>query len=197
MDLMRSDRSLFFSGFMKNPRAVGAILPSSPFLTEEILSCIDWDRLQAIAEIGPGTGPFTRGIVERCRENTRFFAVEIDPQFVEHLTARFPGLDIVQADASQLVELCTQRGIAALDAVISGLPWAVFSNELQRKLLTSIFDSLASHGTFSTFAYLHGLQLSAGKRFREMLHERFSSVEISRVVWRNVPPAIVYHCRKN
>ena len=194
--MLNGDWIKFFKGFIKHPAAVGAIAPSSRDLACEMLRRIDWNQSTAIAEIGPGTGPFTQAILERCGKSTRFFAVEIDPQFVSHVKQRFPLADIAQADASELKALCMERQISQLDALVSGLPWAVFPEELQRKILDAILDSLGPNGRFSTFAYLHGLPLPAGQRFRRLLKKNFRSVETSPILWRNLPPAIVYHCQK-
>ncbi len=51
-------------------------------------------------------------------------------------------------------------------------------------------------GVFVTFAYLQGLVLPSGKKFKHNLKKYFSHVERSEVVWGNVPPAIVYRCLK-
>ena len=65
------------------------------------------------------------------------------------------------------------------------------------KLLAVELDELLSEGGyFATFAYLQGLMLPAGIRFRKLLNELFSEVTTSRVVWKNLPPALVYRCRK-
>lgn len=194
--LPNGDWIKFIKGFIKHPGAVGAIAPSSRYLASEMLRQIDWKTCSAVAEIGPGTGPFTQAILDQCGKSTRFFAVEINPQFVKHLKQRFPLADIVQADASDLKALCIERQISQIDALVSGLPWAAFSEDLQRKILTAILACLGPHGRFSTFAYLHGLPLPAGQRFRRLLNENFRSVEISPILWRNLPPAIVYHCQK-
>jgi phospholipid N-methyltransferase len=51
-------------------------------------------------------------------------------------------------------------------------------------------------GVFITFAYLHGLRLKGARRFRMLLENSFSGVAVSRPVWWNIPPAIIYSCRK-
>jgi phosphatidylethanolamine/phosphatidyl-N-methylethanolamine N-methyltransferase len=38
--------------------------------------------------------------------------------------------------------------------------------------------------------------LKSAQRFREVLKQRFGSVSVSPVVWRNLPPAIFYSCRR-
>ncbi len=67
---------------------------------------------------------------------------------------------------------------------------------MQAELLQATHDALADGGQFATFAYLHGLPLPAARRFRKRLGAFFSSVGRSRIVWRNLPPALVYQCTK-
>jgi len=47
-----------------------------------------------------------------------------------------------------------------------------------------------------TFTYVTSLALSSGKRFRSFLERSFGRVRLSPVIWRNLPPAIVYDCVK-
>jgi hypothetical protein len=44
--------------------------------------------------------------------------------------------------------------------------------------------------------YLQSAPLPAGRRFRQKLRERFGAVKSSHIVWKNVPPAVVYYVRK-
>jgi phospholipid N-methyltransferase len=62
--------------------------------------------------------------------------------------------------------------------------------------LAAIVDVLPKGGYFTTFAYLQGTILPTGINFRKRLEKYFSSVEKSRVVWLNIPPAFVYRCKK-
>jgi phospholipid N-methyltransferase len=55
---------------------------------------------------------------------------------------------------------------------------------------------LKPKGQFVTFAYLHGLPLPAGRQFAARLPEYFTEIRKSHPVWRNVPPALVYRCRR-
>ena len=105
-----------------------------------------------------------------------------------------PGDANVFATAGR--ELLEETGLGAIDSIVCGLPWAVFDEELQDSLLNATLDSLKPGGQFATFAYLQGLLLPAGKRFKEKLAQSFSKVETSPTVWRNLPPAFVYRCTK-
>ena len=61
---------------------------------------------------------------------------------------------------------------------------------------STIVESLRPGGTFATFAYLHALCLPNARRFRKRLESVFTKVELSPVVWMNLPPAFVYRCTK-
>ena len=63
--------------------------------------------------------------------------------------------------------------ISELDAVISGLPWASFPEKIQIAILDAVYDNLKSGGIFNTFAYLQGLFLPTGMRFRKLLNRYF------------------------
>jgi phospholipid N-methyltransferase len=83
-----------------------------------------------------------------------------------------------------------------VDCILSGLPWAAFPEQLQDRLLEEACKNLAPQGFFVTFAYLQGLLLPAGRRFARKIRGRFTHVEKSPVVWRNLPPAFVYRCQR-
>jgi phospholipid N-methyltransferase len=79
---------------------------------------------------------------------------------------------------------------------VSGLPWAGFAATRQTRILDAVVASLRPGGWFTTFAYVHAAGWPPGRRFRRLLEARFSEVERSRVVWKNLPPAFVYRCRE-
>ena len=157
---------------------------------------IDWPNLQAVVEYGPGTGSFTRAILEAKRRESRCFAIELEPAFVAILKRRFPGVVVHQDSVANVRALCDREGIEQVDAIISGLPWAAFPESLQTQFLDAAMSVLKPGGQFVTFAYLQGLLLPAGKRFRRMLQRYFAEVGTSGVVWFNLPPAFVYRCRR-
>ena len=92
--------------------------------------------------------------------------------------------------------LCNREGIEQVDCIVSGLPWASFLDDIQTQYLDAMMTVLRPGGQFVTFAYLQGLLLPAGQRFRRKLGNYFSQVTRSRTVWMNLPPAFVYRCRR-
>lgn len=168
---------------------------SSASLARVITSEVGLAEASVVVELGPGTGAFTGHIRKAMRPDGRFFAVERNPQMVATLRQRFPEVTVHRACATQLRELLAAEGVGKADVVICGLPWAAFPDALQEQLLWSITAALAPGGVFTTFAYLQGLLLPAGRKFRKRLDERFASVTRSRTVWANLPPAFCYRCR--
>jgi phosphatidylethanolamine/phosphatidyl-N-methylethanolamine N-methyltransferase len=189
--------SLKFAGrFLRRPTRIGAIAPSSRRLASTIASWPRLDRADVVVEFGPGTGAFTPHILERLRPGATYFALELDRWMCEVFQQRFPGVAVHCDTVANVGKYLQARGFSAADCIISGLPWATFSDALRAELMQNTLAALNDGGHFATFAYLHARFLSAAKSFRRALAENFSHVSTSRIVWRNLPPAIVYQCVK-
>ncbi|WP_027327548.1 class I SAM-dependent methyltransferase [Helicobacter pametensis] len=181
--------------FLRNPRKIGAVCSSSRSLASAMIEGMGIEEARNIAEIGPGLGVFTHEILRIKQPHGQFFALEVNPVFVKELQKTYPQAKIFHRGAEEILDVLSQEGISeGLDAVVSGLPWSVFSSKEQDFLLEKIYASLREGGTFSTFAYV--LPTPQAKRFRKKLFTIFDSVRISRIVWRNFPPACVYYCQK-
>lgn len=180
--------------FLKNPQKTGAICSSSAKLACAMIDGVGLEKAQSIAEIGPGLGAFTREIIKKKSETSLFFVLEINGELVEKLQNKFPQLKIYHNGAEELPQILKQEQINGLDAIISGLPWSIFSSKVQDDLLDKIYNSLNDEGYFSTFAYI--FPTPQAYKFRKKLFNRFASVRISRIVWKNFPPAYVYYCQK-
>ncbi|MCG5213719.1 methyltransferase domain-containing protein [Streptosporangium soli] len=193
---MPRDASLFIEQFMRAPTVIGAVAPSSRRLSEVVTSPVPETGDPVIVELGPGTGPFTAAIQQRLGGRGHHLAIEINEPMAKRLARRFPKVDIVSADAATLPELLAERGLTHADVVVSGLPWAAFPGDLQRRLLSAVTRSLLPSGAFTTFAYAHAVPLSTARRFRHLLRTTFEEVVPGRTVWRNLPPAFVYNARR-
>ena len=189
---MARQTGAFLREFTRSPFATGSLVPSSRWLATETVSAIPSDGQPLVVELGPGTGAITGAIQGRLAGRGNHLAVELNPRFAELIEARFPTVDVVNADAAQLPELVRSRGFGQVDVIVSGLPWATFTEALQDSLLEAVVGSLAPHGSFATFAYLHALWTPPARRFRRRLRDNFDDVVVGRTVWRNLPPALVY-----
>lgn len=192
----RAARRAFLAAVLRNPGQVGAVAPTSEAMAELLTRIVPRSGTPVVVELGPGTGAVTGVIDDRLPPGARHVAVELDPAMAAFLQRTHPGTDVVEGDAIKLGALLAEHDVEHADAVVSGLPWSLFDDETQASILTQIAAVIAPDGAFTTFAYRHGLVLPAAHRFRRALHETFEEVLISATVWRNVPPAFVYVCRR-
>lgn len=186
----------FLWEYMKKPGVVGAIAPSSTCLARRMVEWLDLEHAKVVVEYGPGTGAFTRAILEAKGSGCAYLGIEIHPVLAGMFRERFPGLRLYQASVKDVRRICDAEGISEVDCVVSGLPWASFSSASQKECLDAMMSVLRMDGQFVTFAYLQGLMLPAGLRFRKRLGLYFRQVSTSKTVWRNVPPAFVYRCAR-
>ncbi|MFD2168433.1 class I SAM-dependent methyltransferase [Tumebacillus lipolyticus] len=180
------DRWVFLSKFLSAPKQVGSILPSSQHLTRKMMSHVPWHEVDSIAELGAGTGVFTRAIYDRLSQGGKAIIFEYDDAMRDRLIERWPSLNY-WSDATELNQALSISKMGELDCVISGLPFANFEQSLRDKLLDEVVSALRPGGLFIAFQY--SLQM------RKQLRQRFSSVKVD-FVPLNVPPAFVYVCRK-
>jgi len=192
----RAARRAFLRAALRAPGTVGAVTPSSPQLAAVLASIVPRTGTPTVVELGPGTGAVSAVIEERLPAGARHVAVELDAEMVEYLRRTRPGLEVVPGDARNLSALLAERGIDHVDSVICGLPWALFDDVTQQAVLAEVSRAIGDTGAFTTFAYLHGMTLGAARQFRRTLRGSFEEMLVSATVWRNVPPAFVYVCRR-
>jgi phospholipid N-methyltransferase len=64
---------------------VGAIAPSSRYLTQAMLRPLPLGNAQVVVELGPGTGVMTRAMLDVMPSNATLLTFEINPRFARHL----------------------------------------------------------------------------------------------------------------
>lgn len=186
----------FFRLYLTNPNVIGAVAPSSIHLAKRMVEWLDWDKTLAVVEYGPGTGSFTTEIMKCTNPGCKYVGIEINPILARVFRERFPTLTLYEDSVANVRKICDKERIEAADCIVCGLPWASFSSKAQTEFLEAMMTVLRPGGQFVTFAYLQGLLLPAGLRFRKRLREYFSHVSRSETVWLNMPPAFVYRCRR-
>jgi phosphatidylethanolamine/phosphatidyl-N-methylethanolamine N-methyltransferase len=182
----------FLTAFATKPFHMGAVVPSSRQLAEMML--LKFKPGDVVAEIGPGTGAMTRVLQTRLADPAHYHGFDINHEFVAGLRKSFPSLQFSQDSAENLSTHFP--GVSSLDYIVCSLPWTIWPSEHQAKVLEGIVAPLKKDGYFVTFCYWPTLYAPAGQALKRLLKKTFSSVELTPVVWRNIPPAAVYICRK-
>lgn len=196
----------FLKEFIRSPRDIGAVAPSSRRLAAAMLRDLDLKSAHAVVEYGPGTGIFTRAVLDELGPRwladgeppRRFVAIEHNRKMVDMLRADHPEVTVVHDSAANVIEVCRNSGIApgTVDCIVSGLGWASFTDALRTEILEATAKVLKPGGRFHTFAYQTGFLIPGSWHFRSEIKRLFSEVRTGRVVWGNLPPAFVYQCVK-
>ena len=146
-----------------------------------------------VVELGPGTGAFTGLILKRLKGRGRCLAVEASHTYAVILRRRYPRCEVVHDSAENLGRLL---GGQRASCIVSGLPWGNMFPQTQNQILQAVLKSLTPGGQFTAFAYLHAAWFPTSRRFQRRLKQHFQRVESTPVIWRNLPPAYVIHCRR-
>jgi len=178
----------FLIEYLKNPRSVGAVCPSSKYLAAKMIAGINFGNAKCIVEYGPGTGVFTDELIKRKNPDTILILIEKDPGFFELLAHKYANKQdvfVVNGTAGDVATHLDTHGFEFADYVVSGLPFASLPTEVTEQILRGTCEVLREGGEFITFQYT---------RFK-MGHIRKHFATLT-VTWefRNVPPAYVLRC---
>jgi phospholipid N-methyltransferase len=181
----------FVEAFLREPLSVGALWPSSPHLARAVAEACDFAPGDLVAELGPGTGSFTELLLQRLRGRGRLVALELSETNIAELRRRFPHCETIHDSAEHLPRYLEGRRARC---VVSGLAWGNMLPALQDRIFNAMLASLAPDGQFVAFAYVHARFFPTTLRFRKLMFRHFRRVELTPVIWRNLPPAHVYRC---
>lgn len=180
----------FIIQYIKNPRTVGAVAPSSKKLAYKMIEDIDFENASCIVEYGPGMGVFTEKILNKKKRSTIFIAIEYNVEFYKVLKEKYNGeknFILINDSAENLVNYLNENGIDKIDYIISGLPFASLPHAMSKKILSITKENLKDKGQFITFQY----SLLKMKFFETY----FDKIRIKKV-FLNFPPAYVLKCKK-
>ncbi|MGM5487903.1 MAG: class I SAM-dependent methyltransferase [Nanobdellota archaeon] len=185
----------FLKEASKRFKEIGAISPCSRDAVRMCLDHVNLKTSKVIVELGCGDGVFTRHIQRDMTDNQVFFGMEINHELIRLARKNAPGSTIYHDSAENIKTYLKKHNATKADCIISTLPWALFSPAYQRRLLQVIDENLSDGGEFITIAYTLGIHTKKGKSLRRLLSRHFT-VQKTPTVWKNLPPAIFYHCSK-
>lgn len=180
---------LFARNFVKHPAMVGWMLPSSPFVVNEVLKQIDWDGARVIVEYGPGLGTFTKEILRRMRPDAVLIAFETNDEFHHFLrgSLRDPRLRLLHESAMEIESVLARMDLPHADYVISGIPFKMLPNASREALVRKTHAALRPDGHFLVY------QLSGA--VRPHLRKVFGRVREDFELL-NILPARLFYCER-
>ncbi len=185
------DGAHFLRSLVATPRLTGAVAPSGRVLARAMAAAVDPGRAGLVVELGPGTGPVTRALIERGLDRRRLALVEYDPRFCRILEERFEAVRIIQGDAYDLPHTLAEFRESAVAAVVSSLPLLNQPPGRREKLIADAFALMGPEGVFVQFTYGPNSPIP-----QEFCAGRYSAHR-GPAIWRNLPPARVWTYRLN
>lgn len=117
-----SERLKFLKTWMKEPKTVGSVWPTSPYMAGRMASVIDIKSGLPVLELGAGVGTITKAILDKGLPPEKLFSVEYTDDFVNILRGRFPKINVVHGDAYALGNTLGTNKNLIFDCAVSGLP---------------------------------------------------------------------------
>lgn len=155
-----------------------------------MLNHIPFKKDLIIAEFGPGTGIFTKQLIEKMSPNSKLYVFELNQEFLHVLEDKFrayKNVKFICDSASELKEYLQKDGISNVDYIISSLPLSLFNDELRKQIVQDAHDILKSDGVMTQFQYT--------EQCKNLFVDIFSDVQV-KFTLLNIPPAFVYLCKK-
>lgn len=192
--------------FIRHPTEVGTPFACSSAVTDKILAHIPAPSHQAhrYLEVGPGTGAFTKRLVEKLGPNDQLDLVEIDAVFSRSLQEMYKDFPNIHVHHMPIQEWSPSY---KYDVVIGAVPLnALPSKEVILPILNSYERLTKKEGVLSLVEYIGTSTLRTGilfgeqkKSFQEVVALKSSFFKRhsfgTEKIWKNFPPARVIHCR--
>ncbi|MCB1883573.1 MAG: hypothetical protein KDG89_06175 [Geminicoccaceae bacterium] len=179
---------VFFKQWLRSPKSMGSIIPSSRYLAKALAAEVAWAPGQHVVELGGGTGSITQGLLDRGIPSDNLIVIELETHLYEYLKDRFPGVNVIQGDATRLDEILERQPVSSVGTVVSGLPMVQMPFDFQKAIIDQGFRAMGGKGSMLQYSYSPVSPVPAEKLGIK--------AEIARLVLLNVPPAFVWRYRR-
>lgn len=181
----RTSPAAFLRGFLREPRQVGSIIPSSRFLEKRIVDAANLSSARQVVELGPGTGGTTRTFLRHLGQGARLLSIELSPFFHELLgEIDDPRFTNHLGSAEDIAEILASHGMEHPDVIISGIPFSKMPQAVANRVAQAVKDNLAEDGRFIAYQFRRDVASITGPI---MGAPASCTLEL-----RNIPPMRVY-----
>jgi phospholipid N-methyltransferase len=179
----------FLRGFLKHPKMVASIVPSSRVLIEKMLAPVDWERTKLFVEYGPGVGTFTRVLLDYLGPDAKLVTIDTNPDFTRLLKRSIddPRLIAINGSAADVEHILDDRGLGKADYVLSGLPFTTLPRGVGDTIAKATANVLRPGGAFLVYQF--------SPKVLDFIKPHFGRIERG-FEWINVPPATLFWAYK-
>lgn len=179
---------LFFRQWLRSPKSMGSVIPSSRALAKAVAAEVAWQPGQYVVELGGGTGAISQGLIDRGIPRDRLIVIELDGALHAYLKERLTGCLVIQGDATRLPEILARHQVGEIGTVISGLPMVGMPFEFQQAIIDQGFKVMPNGSFMLQYSYSPIPPIPAAKLGVD--------AKIARYVLWNFPPAAVWKYTK-
>jgi phospholipid N-methyltransferase len=172
---------------------IASITPTSDFGVRKVCSKIDFSRCNLVVEYGPGTGVFTKYLLQKMGPDSLLVMIERNANFAKELRRKFrdPRAVVVNGCASDILDTLAEIGKTAADYVISGIPFSFLTKNQKDRILRNSFDALQRGGKFLAYQTFY----QSNNHLKSYLEQIFPFVLVEYEML-NLPPLRIYEARK-
>jgi phospholipid N-methyltransferase len=188
----RDDRLAFLKGFLREPKGVGSVIPSSRFMERRLVRIAGLATAESVVELGPGTGGTTRAFLRAMPARSTLMAMELDPVFVEHVRESIQDARLIvhQGSAELLADALNAHRQRPPQVVLSGIPFSTMPADLGSRIIEAVRNALAPGGCFVAYQFRDAVARLAQPVFGEPEVDELELLNIPPMhVWRWVKPA--------
>jgi len=173
--------------FIRNIRHVGAVAPSSRFLTGRMVKPLrEYVETKGsgpirVLEVGPGTGAITQFIRPLLREGDVADVVELNPKLHDYVSSRYAHESIQFHNMNFLDFEIT----APYDFIFSGVPYEALPGDVTRMLWRKKLDASRPGTVITYFKYINLINFRS-KYERQVVDSCCEKISFE---FRNLPPA--------
>jgi phospholipid N-methyltransferase len=174
--------------FLKD-KMVAAVVPTSSFGVKKLCRAIDFRKNIIVVEYGPGSGVFTKFILNNMNAQSKIIAIESNPDFVSLLREiKDHRLLVFHNKVQNLNEILEKLNKPTIDYIISGIPFSYIKKDLKMRIIENTYESLARGGKFLVYQYSNHIKKYLNKYFQSIN----STFEIL-----NIPTLFIFEAIKN
>lgn len=176
---------VFVEGFIRHPRMVGSIIPSSRFTIRRMLAPVRWDECRLFVEYGPGVGTFCRPVLSRMRRDARLIVIDTNPLYIDYLNATITDgrFTAVLGSAADVEAIIAAHGHDKADYILSGLPFSTLPDGVGPAIAAATHRALRKGGAFLVYQFTPAA--------RHFMRRHFARID-SGFEWLNIMPCFLY-----
>lgn len=174
---------LFLKKFFTQPLFNASIRPTNDRVAKNICTTVGWSTKKIVLELWPWTGPITKHISEHLNEDSVYYWIEYDSEYVHILRETYrhkSNMHFIQWDVKDLSKVMQELGIDHVDIIISTLPYKPI---LDNKNLLYWIQKSTNRG-----AQFRGISYSP------FIFKKVYKLLCPRIIlfsWKNIPPVYI------